>query len=112
MEVLDFILNLIKRVASYLWFSHNGHIAHFIVGLLIGGFVSIFLYKNSFNKMKSVLLGFVAASLVGMLKELIDPFIQRQMDMIDFLYTSFGGFLGCLIILSERLLRFIYPENK
>ena len=110
--IVDFfekIATLVSKIAHFLWFSNHGHVSHFIVGLIIGGFVSMAIFKNSGNKTKAVIIGLAVASVIGFLKELIDPFVDRNRDPADFYYTCLGGLLGSATVLSNRLVRIIFP---
>lgn len=111
MDLIENILKLLRRIAHSLWFSGQGHLSHLIVGIIIGGFVSILIYKNSGNKVKAVIIGLTIASVIGLLKEVLDPYVGRNRDLSDFYYTCLGGVLGCLAIFSKRLLRFITPDS-
>ena len=105
MEILDQVIQFIKKVAAHLWYGNNGHLAHLIVGVLIGGFGAIFLFKNSFSKSRAFLLGLAIAAIIGLLKELIDPFIDRQRDLGDFVFTVFGGVMGAAAVFSGKFVK-------
>jgi hypothetical protein len=109
MEWLELIFDFIKKTARFLWFGHNGYVAHFIVGILLSALVSIFSLNRSNNKIQSVMLGFLFATLIGLLKEIVDPYIGRHRAVIDLLFTSFGALLGSFSVFSDRLLHFYYP---
>ena len=111
MEWIELIFAWIRKIAYFLWFSHNGHVAHFVVGIIIGGFVSMAFFKSSGNKMQAVIIGFAVAALIGLAKELVDPFIGRNRDAANFYYTCYGGFLGCMTVFSKRMLQLIFPER-
>ena len=111
MEFFEKILALVGKVAHFLWFSNHGHVSHFIVGLIIGGFVSMAVFKNSSNKLKAIIIGLAVASSIGFLKELIDPYVDRNRDPVDFYYTCLGGLLGSVTVLSGRLVRIIFPDR-
>ena len=72
-------------------------ILHFIAGALIAGLVGYFT---------APVAGFVAAALVGLIKELYDmrhP-AKHTADVLDFVATVLGGFAVTLILIcAERL---------
>jgi VanZ family protein len=111
MEFLETIVSLVRRIAHFLWFSNDGHVSHFVAGLIIGAFVSMFIFRKSGSKMKAALLGLAVAALIGFLKEFIDPFVDRQRDSADFYYTCLGGLLGSMTVFSKRMLKVIFPEG-
>ena len=111
MEWIEYIFAWIRKVAYFIWFSHHGHVAHFVVGIIIGGFVSVIVLKRLGSKSKAILIGFAVAALIGLAKEIIDPYVDRQRDAADFYYTCYGGLLGCLSVLSDRLVKIIAPEQ-
>ena len=82
--------------------SKHGYFAHFNVGLLIGGLVSFFIFKKTGNKTRSFLFGILVATLFGVGKELIDPYLGRDVDLLDLIYTILGGVVGSVIILVSK----------
>jgi hypothetical protein len=86
-------------------------VAHFVVGSIIGGFVSVFVLKRLGSKSKAIVIGFAVAALIGLAKEIIDPYVGRNRDAADFYYTCYGGLLGSLGVLSDRLVQIIAPER-
>ena len=91
--------------------GHNGYVAHFIIGIILSAFVSIFSLNRSNKKIQSVVHGFLFATLIGLLKEIVDPYIGRHRALIDLLFTSFGALLGSFSVFSDRLLHFLYPDR-
>ena len=81
--------------------SKDGYFAHFNVGLLIGGLVSYLIFKKTGNKIKSFVFGILITTLIGIIKELIDPYVGRSLDKYDLIYTFLGGVVGSLIILFK-----------
>ena len=82
--------------------SKDGYFAHFNVGLFIGGLVSYLIFKKTGNKIKSFVFGILIATFFGVGKELIDPFLERNVDLLDLIYTVLGGVVGSLIILAIK----------
>ena len=83
--------------------SKDGYFAHFNVGFLIGGLVSHLIFKKTGSKIKSLVFGILIATFFGVGKELIDPYLGRNVDLLDLIYTVLGGVVGSLIILSKRV---------
>ena len=69
--------------------SDNGYFAHFNVGFLIGGLVSYLIFKKTGNKIKSLVFGILIATFFGVGKELIDPYLGRDVDLLDFTSNGF-----------------------
>ena len=82
--------------------SKEGYFAHFNVGLLIGGIVSYVIFKKSGNKLKSIVFGILIATFFGVVKELIDPYLGRAVDLLDLIYTVLGGVVGSVLILAIK----------
>ncbi len=82
--------------------SKDGYFAHFNVGLLIGGLVSYLIFKKTGNKIKSIVFGILIATFFGVGKEVIDPYLERNVDLLDLIYTILGGVVGSLIILIKK----------
>ena len=105
MELLDQIIQFIKKVARHFWYGNDGHLAHLIIGMLVGAIVAIILVRNSYPRTKAFLLGLAIAAAIGLLKELIDPYIGRQRDLLDFVFTVFGGALGAAAVFSGKYVK-------
>ena len=82
--------------------SKEGYLAHFNVGFLIGGLVSYFIFKKTGNKIKSLIFGILIATFFGVGKEVIDPYLGRNVDIYDLIYTVLGGVVGSLMILAIK----------
>lgn len=94
MKITDSILHFISRIDHYIQITENGHPEHFIVGSLIGGFISFFILKITNDTLKALFFGIGASILVGVLKEVIDPLIGGSRDKTDILFTVLGGIAG------------------
>ena len=82
--------------------SEEGYFAHVNAGILIGGLVSYLIFKKTGNKIKSFVFGILIATLIGIIKELIDPYLGRNVDLLDLIYTILGGVVGSVIILAIK----------
>lgn len=105
MELLDQLIHFIKKVARHLWYGNSGHLAHLIIGMLIAALAAHFLFRSSSSRTRAFLLGLAIATVIGLLKELIDPFIGRQRDLFDFVFTVFGGMVGAATVFSGKYLK-------
>ena len=103
MELIKHILGLIHRLESYFQVTSTGYAEHFIAGVLIGGFVSFVMIKRTNRKLQSLIVGLSVALMIGLFKELIDPYMRGDRDKTDLVVTALGGLLGCLLMLSKRL---------
>jgi len=84
-------------------FSEQGYPEHFIVGSLIGGVTSYFVFKKTDNKFKSWIIGTAAASAAGFIKEAIDPkLLSKVGNPTDALYTTLGGAFGASIVIPLK----------
>ena len=108
MELIKHILGLIHRLESYFQVTSTGYTEHFIAGALIGGVVSFVMLKRTNKKLQSLIVGLAVALMIGLFKELIDPYMRGDRDKTDLTVTALGGLLGCLLILSNRLV----PGNQ
>ena len=79
--------------------TKKGYPEHFAAGAIIGGAGSYFTYKKTNNKWKAWAFGFVAATGMGLLKEIADPSIGRTRSWKDFQYTVLGGAVGASIVI-------------
>lgn len=79
--------------------SDNGYTEHLVVGAVIGGATSYFVFKKTDNKWKAWLIGTGAAVVAGLAKEAIDPAIGGNRSVEDFGYTVLGGILGASIVI-------------
>jgi VanZ family protein len=82
--------------------SKDVYFAHFNVGFLIGGLVSYLIFKKTGNKIKSLVFGILIATFFGVGKEVIDPYLGRNVDLLDLIYTVLGGVVGSVIILAIK----------
>jgi VanZ family protein len=83
--------------------SEDGYFAHFNVGFLIGGLVYYLFFKKTVNKIKSLVFGILIATFFGIGKELIDPYLGRNVDIYDLMYTVLGGVVGAVIVLAIKI---------
>lgn len=68
-------------------------IVHFLCGLVIALVVGLFTAPY---------IGLIAAALAGVAKEIYD--IRRtKFNILDFVYTAFGGCIGVLILYNFKL---------
>ena len=87
--------------------SEHGYFAHFNVGILIGGLASYLIFKKTGNKIKSFVFGILITTLIGTVKEVIDPYSGGNLDKYDLIYTFLGSVVGSLLILIKR----VFGEN-
>mgnify|MGYP001115290362 CR=1 FL=1 len=99
MKIIDSLLHIISHIDHYIQVTENGHPEHFIVGCLIGGFISFFILKRTNNVLTALFFGLGAATFIGIFKEFIDPLIGGSRDKADIIYTVLGGMVGTVIIL-------------
>jgi hypothetical protein len=99
MKIFDFLFKVISRIDHYIQVTENGHPEHFIVGCLIGGFISFFILKRTNNVLTALFFGLGAATFIGIFKEFIDPLIGGSRDKADIIYTVLGGVAGTGITL-------------
>ena len=52
-------------------FSEKGYPEHFIVGTLVGGVTSYFVFKKTDNKFKSWIIGTATASALGLINRML-----------------------------------------
>ena len=84
-------------------FSKNGYPEHFIAGTIIGGATSYFVFKKTDNKLKAWLIGTTAASVLGLIKEALDPKVFGGVKSgTDIVYTSLGGAFGASIVIPLK----------
>ena len=98
-EFIEKIIEYYDRFRVLFHVSKDGYFAHFNVGFLIGGLVSYFIFKKTGNKVKSLVFGVLIATFFGVAKEVIDPYLGRDVDLLDLIYTILGGVVGSVIIL-------------
>lgn len=98
MKRLTIVFVFFYSISMHSQFSENGHPEHFIGGMIIGGVTSYLVYKKTNNKWKSWAIGTGAATIIGLAKELIDPYIGRNRNGTDFKYTVLGGAIGASIV--------------
>ena len=82
--------------------SETGHPEHFIFGTLVSGVTSYLVFKKTDNKVKSWFIGFGVAASAGLIKEAIDPLIDRERSAEDFGYTVLGGAIGASIVIPLK----------
>lgn len=83
-------------------FLGHGYPAHFIIGLLMAGLVFHWIFKKTDDQLRSWIAAVAIVSAIGLAKELIDPYINRQRDILDLAITSLGGVMGATSILGLR----------
>lgn len=69
---------------------------HFVVGFAISLVVAV----GSVWFGQSPWVGFVAAALAGVVKEIMDRFSAGHEEFVDFWWTGFGGLLAVLLVLE------------
>ena len=82
--------------------SDNGHPEHFVIGAAIGGITSYLVFKKTDDKLKSWLIGAGAATAAGLLKEAIDPLIDRKSTGEDLAFSALGGAVGACIVIPLK----------
>ena len=85
-------------------FLGNGYPAHFIIGLLLAGLLYYWIFKKTDDQLRSWLAAVAIVSAIGLAKELFDPYINRQRDLLDLAITIFGGVVGATSALALRKL--------
>lgn len=101
--LVTLLLFLCVQINAQPIFSDNGYPEHFIAGTIIGGATSYFVYKKTNNKFKAWLVGAATASVVGYLKEVVDPkWFNRVRSGNDFKYSALGGVLGASIVIPLK----------
>ena len=95
-------MQFIFHLQSFLQITDSGYFEHIIVGLLIGGLIAYLIYKQTSNKIKSFVFGILIATLIGILKEFLDPYMRGNVDRYDLIYTFLGSVFGSFIILSKK----------
>ncbi len=103
MEILKMNNLLFFIVVLFFFSSHaqdpnKGHPEHIVAGMAIGGVTSYLVYRKTNNKFKSWAIGTGAATVIGLAKELIDPYIGHESSAQDFGYTVLGGAIGASIV--------------
>ena len=76
----------------------NGYPSHFVIGSLIGALIFHLVYKKPANHLKSWIVALAIVTIIGLIKEIIDPYMGRQRDKIDLVITILGGIIGAGII--------------
>ena len=83
--------------------SDNGHPEHIIAGAVIGAGVSYLVFKKTDNKLKAFLIGTASATVIGYLKEVVDPkWFGGVRSNKDFGYTALGGIIGASIVIPLK----------
>ncbi len=103
MKSLVIVFTFFYVIPAHAQLSDSGYAEHFIAGLAIGGITSYLVYRKTDNKWKSWAIGAGASTIIGLTKELIDPYIGRDRNGGDFKYTVLGGAIGASIV---------FPLNK
>ncbi|WP_290288062.1 hypothetical protein [Lutimonas halocynthiae] len=98
------MIDLIRKIESFLQVTRNGYVEHFIGGILIGAIVSYFVFKKTHIIWVALFFGIVTSSFIGLAKELIDPYLRGDRDKLDLIFTSLGGILGSMSYYISRKL--------
>ena len=112
MNFIDKLIEYYDRFRVLFHVSEHGYFAHFNVGILIGGLVSYLIFKKTSNKIKSLAYGIMIATIIGVGKELIDPYLERNVQLLDLIYTVLGGIVGSVIITYKEFLLKMIGLNK
>lgn len=84
-------------------FSDKGHPEHFIAGAVIGGVTSYLVFRKTDNKLVSWLVGAGTASVLGLVKEIVDPlWFDKNRSFDDFAYTVAGAVIGASIVIPLK----------
>ncbi len=78
-------------MVSFLQISRMGYYEQFIVGLLVSGLVCYLIFKKTGNKLKKIIFVILITTLIGIFKEVIDPYWGHDKDKHDLIYTFLGG---------------------
>lgn len=101
--VIIILLLYVSQLEAQPLFSDKGHPEHFIAGAVIGGATSYFIFKKTDNKWVSWLVGAGTASVLGLVKEVVDPlWFDKNRSFDDFAYTVFGGVVGASIVIPLK----------
>ena len=99
------MIDLIRKIESFLQVTHTGYAEHFIGGILIGAVVSWLVFKKTDMIWVSIVIGIVISSFLGLTKELIDPYLHGDRNILDLAFTILGGILGAFGFLLFRKLK-------
>ena len=100
------MIDLIRKIESFLQVTHSGYAEHFIGGIIIGAIVSYFIFKKTNMIWVALFIGIVTSSSIGLAKELIDPYMRGDRDKLDLIFTSLGGFFGVIsFYLSQKRIK-------
>jgi len=105
MAILYYLLLDFIYIKNWTQFMANGYASHFIIGVLIGPLVFHLLYKKPANHLKSWIVALAIVTIIGLIKEIIDPYMGRQRDKIDLVITILGGLIGTGIVV-------LFKKNK
>jgi len=75
-------------------FMGRGYPEHFVIGALIGGLALYLMYKKSSQLLKALIIAVAIVTVIGLAKEIVDPYFGRQRDIRDLIFTVLGGVLG------------------
>ena len=101
------MIELIHRIESFLQITRTGYVEHFIGGTIIAAIVSYVVFKKTNIIWVAIFIGIVTSSLIGLAKELFDPYMQGNRNKLDLIFTSLGGILGAMsFFLYRKLVNF------
>jgi hypothetical protein len=103
-KTIVLFLTLIFYVNSYGQFSSSkGHPEHLVGGIIIGGLTSYFVYQKTEDKLLSWIIAAGVASVVGLVKEWVDPlWFGDSRSFNDFAYTALGGMIGASVVIPLK----------
>jgi ABC-type uncharacterized transport system permease subunit len=90
------MIDLIRKIESFLQVTHSGYAEHFIGGIMIGAIVSYLVFKKTNMIWVALFFGIVITASLGLVKELIDPYMRGSRDKLDLIFTIMGGFFGVI----------------
>ena len=90
------MLEIIQDIKSLLQVTENGYLEHFIGGFLISAFIAHITFKKTKLFWIAFLMAVFISTLIGLFKELIDPYILGDRDKLDLIITGLGGAFGGL----------------
>lgn len=85
--------NIAEKISN--WLANIGYdkYLHFIAGLLITQIGAALL--------GSIIIGFIIAVVVGIIKEIMDKYLGGDCNVYDFLATAIGAIVGTLLIVIQ-----------
>ena len=98
------MIDLIRKIESFLQITHSGYAEHLIGGIFIAAILAYLVFNKTNMFWTAMFMAIVITSLIGLFKELIDPYLRGDRSKLDLVFTVLGSIIGAFgLLIYDKL---------